>query len=230
MCARVSMYICINVSLCVCMCVCGFMCVSVYTFMCVYVHICVCMLQCVSSSKRTIINILLKVIVIKWNLTFIFQYHIHEYSSKSVFYASGEYGLINKLKRQSTLSAKEDSEILVLSKGKYLEMLEKDPLLALLLSRICMVRKVQVFFFTFCMFLLLFIIILFIVQYLLCFSLILVIVILLLLIFFLLSLLFSFLNYLRLQLRSIQFCLTRTMLTLLAHIELYYIISYNRLI
>ena len=92
----------------------------------------------------------MKVIVIELNFTFILQYHIHEYSSKSVFFALGEYGLINKLKRQSTLSAKEDSEILVLSKGKYIEMLEKDPLLALLLSRICMVRQFQVLLFIFC--------------------------------------------------------------------------------
>lgn len=56
------------------------------------------------------------------------------------YQCAGEYGLINGLKRQRTLTAKRDSELLVMQRHRYLSMTETDPRLALLLSRICMVR------------------------------------------------------------------------------------------
>jgi hypothetical protein len=58
----------------------------------------------------------------------------------SVLQSAGEYGLINGLKRQRTLTAKRDSELLVMQRHRYIAMTEADPRLALLLSRICMVR------------------------------------------------------------------------------------------
>jgi CRP-like cAMP-binding protein len=58
-----------------------------------------------------------------------------------VLQSAGEYGLINGLKRQRTLTAKRDSELLVMERHRYVAMTEADPGLALLLSRICMVRE-----------------------------------------------------------------------------------------
>ena len=48
--------------------------------------------------------------------------------------------MINGIKRQRTLTAKEDSRLLILPINKYNEISENDSQLALMLSRICMVR------------------------------------------------------------------------------------------
>jgi hypothetical protein len=54
--------------------------------------------------------------------------------------SAGEYGLINGLKRQRTLTGKRDFELLVIQRHSCIATREEDPGLAPLLSRICMVR------------------------------------------------------------------------------------------
>lgn len=51
----------------------------------------------------------------------------------------GEYGLINNIVRQGTLTAVEDSELYVLSKATFEKIVRDEPYLAFALSRICMV-------------------------------------------------------------------------------------------
>lgn len=53
----------------------------------------------------------------------------------------GEFGLLNNQNRYGTLVALEPSEVLVLSKVTLKRMIEKDPYLSFVLSKICMVRS-----------------------------------------------------------------------------------------
>ena len=52
----------------------------------------------------------------------------------------GEFGLLNGHARNGTLTATEDCEMLVLRAGSFAEMERNDPYLALVFSKICMVR------------------------------------------------------------------------------------------